>query len=241
MVRDRFGYKIGVERANIIGNVQVILRFVPMGVEIRFGECSIDIDTRRVERCGQPVHLSPMAFELLEILVAARPRVVPKAELLKRLWPTTFVVEANLANLVGEIRAALGECEPPLVRTVYGFGYGFSAEVTSDVPIAGGAPFCWLVYKEGRVPLQEGDHLVGRHPDSVVPIDSSTVSRNHARIVVLGGRAVLTDLGSRNGTFVRGARVQGPVTLRDGDSIFLGSLPITFRVPDPTDELVLPA
>jgi pSer/pThr/pTyr-binding forkhead associated (FHA) protein len=57
--------------------------------------------------------------------------------------------------------------------------------------------------------------------------------------VILGGRAVLTDLGSRNGTYVRGARVQGPVTLRDGDTIFLGSLPLTFRVPDPTEELVL--
>jgi DNA-binding winged helix-turn-helix (wHTH) protein len=213
-----------------------------MTMKIRFGECVIDTDTRRVERCGQPVHLSPMAFELLEILVAARPRVVPKAELLKRLWPTTSVVEANLGNLVAEIRAALGDCpsEPQMVRTVHGFGYGFSAEVASEVQTADGVPFCWLVYKEGRVALQEGDHLVGRHPNSVVPIDSSTVSRSHARIVILGGRAVLTDLGSRNGTYVRGARVQGPVTLRDGDSIFLGSLPLTFRVPDPTEELIVP-
>ena len=212
-----------------------------MGVEIRFGECSIDTDTRLVQRAGQAVHLSPMAFELLEILVGARPRVVPKTELLNRLWPTTFVVEANLANLVGEIRAALGECEPPFIRTVYGYGYGFSAEVTSKSPTGDEVPFCWLVYKEGRIALQEGDHLVGRHPGSVVPIDSSTVSRNHARIVIRGGCAVLTDLGSKNGTYVRGVRVQGPVTLRDGDSIFLGSLPLTFRVPalwDPTDELI---
>jgi pSer/pThr/pTyr-binding forkhead associated (FHA) protein len=128
-----------------------------------------------------------------------------------------------------------------LVRTVYGFGYAFSAEVTLEGPTADLAPFCWLVYKEDRIALQEGDHLVGRHPSSVVPIDSSTVSRNHARIVILGGRAVLTDLGSRNGTYVRGVRVQGPVTLRDGDSIFLGSVPLTFRVSDPTEELNLPA
>ncbi|HXB56817.1 MAG TPA: FHA domain-containing protein [Vicinamibacteria bacterium] len=213
-----------------------------MTVAIRFGDCTIDIETRRVMRCGEPVHLSPLAFELVEILVAARPRVVPKAELMKRLWPTTSVVEANLANLVAEIRAALGESpsESPFVRTVHGFGYAFSAEVTSEGPTADAAPFCWLVYKEGRVALQEGDHLVGRHPTSVVPIDSSTVSRNHARIVILGGRAVLTDLGSRNGTYVRGVRVEGPVTLRDGDSIFLGSLPLTFRVPDPTDEMFSP-
>ncbi|HXB54494.1 MAG TPA: FHA domain-containing protein [Vicinamibacteria bacterium] len=215
-------------------------------MEIRFGECAIDTDARVLHRSGQPFHVSPRAFKLLEILLAARPRVVPKAELLKRLWPTTSVAEANLVNLIAEIRAALGDCpkEPRCVRTVHGYGYGFKAEVASEVPSADGEAFCWLVYNEGRVTLREGDHLVGRHPDSVVPIDSSSVSRKHARIGILGRRAILTDLGSRNGTFVSGGRVEGPVTLRDGDTIILGSLPLTFRVPalwDPTDDLDLTA
>jgi hypothetical protein len=202
----------------------------------------IDMGARSVHRSGRPVHLAPRAFKLLEMLVAARPRVVPKAELQKGLWPETSVGEANLGNIVAEIRAALGDSpqESAFVRTVHGYGYAFGADVTSEIPITDEAPFCWLVYKEGRVALREGDYLVGRHPGSVVPIDASTVSRNHARIVILGGRAVITDLGSMNGTYVGGARVQGPVTLRDGDCIFLGSLPLTLRVPDPTDEIILP-
>jgi hypothetical protein len=178
----------------------------------------------------------------LEILVAARPRVLTKSELQERLWPSTLVGKANLPKLIYEIRSALGDSpsEPHLIRTAHGHGYAFTGDVSAEVPASDGAPFCWLVYKEGRAVLREGDHLVGRHPNSVIPIDSSTVSRTHARIKVQGGRAVLTDLGSRNGTYVRGARVEGSVTLRDGDSILLGSLPLTFRVPalwDPTDEL----
>jgi hypothetical protein len=168
---------------------------------------------------------------------------VTKPELQERLWPSTRVGKANLPKLIYEIRAALGDSpgEPHLIRTAHGHGYAFTGEVTSETPTSEGGPFCWLVYKEGRVVLREGDHLVGRHPDSVVPIDSSTVSRTHARIQLLGGRAILTDLGSRNGTYVRGVKVEGSVTLRDGDSIMLGSMVLTFRVPalwDPTDDLV---
>jgi DNA-binding winged helix-turn-helix (wHTH) protein len=215
-------------------------------MEIRFGDCTIDTDARVVHRNGQPVHASPRAFKLLEILLTARPRVVPKVELLKQLWPTTTVAEANLTNLVSEIRAALGDCprEPRCFRTVHGYGYGFSAEVASTGRRGDARAFCWLVYNESRVVLREGAHLVGRHPDSVVPIDSPSVSRNHARIVVLGNRAVLTDLGSRNGTCVSGTRVQAPVTLQDGDTLLLGSLLLTFRVPalwDPTEELSPPS
>ena len=53
--------------------------------------------------------LSPKAFDLLSILVAHRPKAMAKSDLQERLWPTTFVVEKNLANLVGEIRDAIGD------------------------------------------------------------------------------------------------------------------------------------
>jgi DNA-binding winged helix-turn-helix (wHTH) protein len=46
-------------------------------VEIRFDECAINTDTRLVQRRGQSIQVSPKAFELLEILIMARPRVVP--------------------------------------------------------------------------------------------------------------------------------------------------------------------
>jgi DNA-binding winged helix-turn-helix (wHTH) protein len=199
------------------------------------GECTIDRDRRLVVRQGQPVHVSPKAFELLEILIEARPRVLPKGELLQRLWPDTFVVEANLSNLVAELRAALGDSprHPQWVRTVHGFGYGFEggppeAATSATSP----SDRKWLVYDGGRVELCEGTHLIGRDPRSIVPIDSASVSRRHARITVSGGQALVHDLGSRNGTLVRGARIHEEVALEDGDSIRVGSVVLEFRRAD---------
>jgi pSer/pThr/pTyr-binding forkhead associated (FHA) protein len=63
-----------------------------------------------------------------------------------------------------------------------------------------------------------------------VYVDSSKVSRRHARILVTGNRAVLEDLGSKNGTYVRGRRIDAPTPLKDGDEIRVGSAGIVFHV-----------
>jgi len=55
------------------------------------------------------------------------------------------------------------------------------------------------------------------------------VSRHHARIVVDGARAVLEDLGSKNGTSVRGRRLTAPAELQDGDEIGIGPAVLVFR------------
>ena len=78
-------------------------------MQVAFGEFVLDLDRRELRRGTRPVRLSPKAFRLLEILVSGRPNALSKAELQDRLWPDTFVVEKNLANLVSEIRRALGE------------------------------------------------------------------------------------------------------------------------------------
>jgi predicted ATPase/DNA-binding winged helix-turn-helix (wHTH) protein len=92
-----------------------------------FGDFVIDPGTRELLRAGTRVPLSPKAFQLLGILVESRPRALSKSELQDRLWPGTFVVEKNLTNLVGEIRAALGDApaHPTFIRTVPRFGYAF--------------------------------------------------------------------------------------------------------------------
>jgi SARP family transcriptional regulator, regulator of embCAB operon len=61
-------------------------------------------------------------------------------------------------------------------------------------------------------------------------MDSPSVSRRHARIVVTGRDAVIEDLGSRNGTFVQGERVVSATPLHDRDEIRLGSVVLTFRI-----------
>jgi TolB-like protein len=97
-----------------------------------FGDCTFDSDARTLHRGGESVRLSGKAFQLLELLLAARPNPLAKEELFERLWPDTFVSEANLASLVKEIRAAIGDDarSPRYVRTAHRFGYAFSGAVT---------------------------------------------------------------------------------------------------------------
>jgi hypothetical protein len=78
-------------------------------VKIRFGPFILDLDTRQLTRGKREIHLASKAYELLATLVLDRPKVLSKAVLQQRLWPETFVAEANLSNLVAEIREALGD------------------------------------------------------------------------------------------------------------------------------------
>jgi len=184
--------------------------------------------------CGEdlrPVHLSPKAYELLRVLIETRPRAVAKSELHDRLWPSTFVSEATLASLVAEVREALGERgrEARFIRTVHGFGYAFSrlSRQIGEPDLACVAN--WIICNGREKSLGEGEHVLGRDADVAVPLSSPTVSRHHARIFVAGETATLEDLGSKNGTYVRGQAVTSPVQLADGDQIRIGVFEITFR------------
>jgi DNA-binding winged helix-turn-helix (wHTH) protein len=204
-------------------------------VRIRFGSFVLDRETRLLTRDGAAVHLTPKAFELLTTLVEQRPRVLSKASLLSSLWPATFVAEANLSNLVVEIRAALGDTarKPKWIRTAHGFGYAFSG-AASSVRVARGTaaerPACWLEWGQQRFPLPLGEHVVGRDQDVEVRIDAATVSRRHARVVVTHEGVSLEDFGSKNGTRRGGIRVTSSVQIADGDAIHFGSVLLTFHV-----------
>ena len=206
------------------------------GVTFRFGPFSVDPLTRQLLRGGQEVSLSPKAFQLLLLLVETRSRAMSKNELQQQLWPSTFVLDTNLAGLIAEIRRALGDTaeEPTFVRTMHRFGYRFIGDVqeVADSRISG-EPVAkyWLVWETKQVPLSEGENIVGRGVDASVWIDAPGVSRHHARIVVREGTATLEDLGSKNGTYVGGHRVTFPHRLTDGDRVRLGSVVMTFRIP----------
>ena len=203
-------------------------------VKLRFGELTFDADTRQLVGADGEVHLSPKAFELLKILVEHRPRALSKNELHELLWPATFVTEANLASLVAEIRDSLGDDarHPRFVRTAHRFGYAFCAEaavVPESASPSEAASFCWLLKDGRRLPLRIGENILGRD-DDVIQIDSPTVSRRHARIVITAVDALLEDLGSKNGTFTQGAPVSTPVRLADGDELRIGSVVLRFRM-----------
>jgi len=204
-------------------------------VKIRFGAFTLDLDTRQLTQGGREIHLAPKAFELLATLVVDRPKVLSKAVLQQRLWPETFVAEANLSNLVAEIREALGDRAhaPQFIRTAHGFGYAFCGDATSlsgahEEPAD--RTSCWLEWGKQRFPLSAGENVVGRDPDVEVRLDASTVSRRHARLVVTAEGTVLEDFGSKNGTFRGRERITSPVQLADGDAISIGSVLVTFHV-----------
>lgn len=207
-------------------------------MKIRFGSFTLDRDTRQLTHGTREIHLAPKAFELLMALVVECPKVLSKTELQQRLWPETFVAEANLSNLVAEIREALGDRArtPLFIRTVHGFGYAFCGDATilPDAHETGsGQTSCWLEWGRRRFPLSVGEHVIGRDPDVEVRLDASTVSRRHARLVVTAEGAVLEDFGSKNGTFRGSERLTSPAQLADGDAIHIGSLLVTFHVRAP--------
>jgi len=69
----------------------------------------------------------------------------------------------------------------------------------------------------------EGDQIViGRDSTNGVVINDAEISRKHARLTFQGGKYVLEDLGSTNGSFVNGQRLAGPVVLKSGDVVSLG-------------------
>jgi DNA-binding winged helix-turn-helix (wHTH) protein len=207
-------------------------------VTFLFGPFSLDSDARQLLHDGAEVALSPKAFQLLLLLVENRARAMSRHELQQQLWPSTFVLETNLAGLVAEVRRALNDDaeNPTYVRTMHRFGYRFIREVQApDGASDSSAPAVkyWLLWETRQVPLIEGDNLVGRGVDASVWIDAPGISRHHARIVVRQGEATLEDLGSKNGTYVGDSRVTIPHRLVNGDQIRLGSVVLIFRIPEP--------
>ena len=184
-----------------------------------------------------PIHLSPKAFDVLEILIARRPNVVSKELLLSEVWAGKVVEEANLAIVVGEIRKALGDDpkSPEIILTVSRRGYRFGAEARDlegtepGSQAQGSLVRCWLTWEDKTLPLREGENLVGRHPASAVWINAGSVSRVHASITATASGVTVEDRGSRNGTFVNGKRIVAPHVLGDGDTVGFGSETTTFR------------
>jgi DNA-binding winged helix-turn-helix (wHTH) protein len=204
-------------------------------MRIRFEDCVFDSDTRQVIRDGSAIPLSPKAFHLLEALIRERPKAVNKRQLHAELWPGVFVTEANLPNLVAELRTALGDHakRPRIIRTVRAFGYAFSAEAhvaaSGAVTSAGGSLYR-LIWGNREIALAPGENVVGRAADSLLFIDHSSVSRRHARIEIDASGAVLEDLKSKNGTLLNGKRITQAKRLSDEDSIEIGPAHLVFRI-----------
>ena len=204
-------------------------------MRVSFGEFVLDRGMRQLVRNGEERRLGPKAFELIELLLSHRPNVVAKERIRDRLWPGTFVAGSTLATVVAELRSALDEDpkRPQFLRTVHGVGYAFCGEAKESGFERSAGPGVTATYRlvleDHEVALREGENLLGRVEDGVAWIESPTVSRRHARILIDGGQAILEDLASKNGTFLGGQRISAPTPLRAGDVIRLGRVAMTLR------------
>ena len=82
-----------------------------------------------------------------------------------------------------------------------------------------------LVRESGEaLEVPEGLHVLGREPGLPLTIDDKSVSRRHAQIVRGGQELTVSDLGSTNGTYVNGVKVEGEAVLRPGDALQVGTV-----------------
>jgi TolB-like protein/DNA-binding winged helix-turn-helix (wHTH) protein/Tfp pilus assembly protein PilF len=95
-----------------------------------FGEFRLDPQSRVLRRGGSTVPLTPKAFDLLLVLLQSAGRLVTKEELMKAVWPDSFVEESNLTQTIFMIRKALDETlDRRYILTVQGQGYRFLVPV----------------------------------------------------------------------------------------------------------------
>jgi DNA-binding winged helix-turn-helix (wHTH) protein/alpha-beta hydrolase superfamily lysophospholipase len=99
-----------------------------------FGDVVLDTDRFELRRAGEPVHVEPQVFAVLNVLLERRDRVVPKTELLDEVWGDRFVSESALTSRIKAARKAVGDdgTAQRVIRTVHGRGYQLIAEVTEE-------------------------------------------------------------------------------------------------------------
>lgn len=106
----------------------------PTGESYVFGPFCLNPSERTLLRDGEPISLTPKAFEILTVLVRNSGHLVGKDKLMQEVWPDAFVEEANITQHVSMLRKALGEAtdEHRYIETVPREGYRFTASVKRE-------------------------------------------------------------------------------------------------------------
>lgn len=193
-----------------------------------FGPFLLNSGERLLVRDGQAVILTPKAFETLLLLVENSGHVLTKEQMLTKLWPDTFVEEANLTNNISILRRALGD-DPEgrqYIKTVPRLGYRFEAavkQVGEEKP-------------DGSAPALEVPELenLGHITSPVIPLVQKERGIRRGLVVGVLAAAVLTALviGGVMTARRRAGTVEGqPVHIRS-----IAVLPLTNLSGDPTQE-----
>lgn len=105
-----------------------------------FGEFRLDVQNRVLHKGSEPIALTPKVLEMLLLLVGHSGNTLRKDELMRAVWPNSFVEESNLTQTIFLLRKALGETpQQRFIYTVPGRGYRFVADV-KEVPLSADFP-----------------------------------------------------------------------------------------------------
>jgi DNA-binding winged helix-turn-helix (wHTH) protein/TolB-like protein/tetratricopeptide (TPR) repeat protein len=155
-----------------------------------FGPYRLDTAERILLRSGQPVTLTAKAFDILSVLIRNHGHLVTKDELMKEVWPDSFVEDNNLTVNISGLRKALGEGASghPYIETVPRRGYRF-VEAVQEIPAESGAAPTQVPVSEQHEARQKSDipafheEVAGNAPYGLV--SSSANSFRSWRPVVL--------------------------------------------------------
>ena len=111
---------------------------MPAAGRISFPPFCLDLANEQLWRGTQPVSLRPKPFAILQYLLERPGQLVTKKELLKAVWPDTYVSEGLLNTYIRDLRAVLGDdpAAPRFIETVVRRGYRFIAPLTVAAPVA---------------------------------------------------------------------------------------------------------
>lgn len=165
-----------------------------------FGPFRVDAANRLLLRHGEVVPLPPKAFDILLTLVEDNGQVLQKEELMQRVWPDSFVEEANLSNQIFTLRKALGKNNGDnYIKTIPRRGYRFVGEVTETS--TEGTDIVLTERTRSRVVIEEETEVVDSNdravtasvkPVTAVPGGQPLQRRLQSRrLILLSGLVVL--------------------------------------------------
>jgi DNA-binding winged helix-turn-helix (wHTH) protein/TolB-like protein len=151
-----------------------------------FGRFRLDPGQHLLLREGKPISLSPKAFELLLVLIQSGGRLLTKDDLMQRLWPDSFVEEANLTVNISALRKSLGDSldGQEFIETVPKHGYRFIAPVTEVQEET--QPSKRAATRAVVQPISDGaDFRADDSPADPVTRERETTPRSRARLVAM--------------------------------------------------------
>jgi DNA-binding winged helix-turn-helix (wHTH) protein len=167
-----------------------------MGI-VCFGPFCLNRATRQLFRNGSELRLPLKTFDFLSILITARPRAVPKSELLNRLWPGVATSDSGLHRVAYEVRRALNDTARPggWIRNIHGYGFAFVGNVAEDT---NGIPTVVGITKACELGASAASHEICCPPDALVSVTVTVIPGTPPR-VVLGSPQVTHRMGAPAG------------------------------------------